>query len=262
MKMKLMTGFLLLAAAVLLAGCKIRDAKAGPDKNVKICKDTNEKIGRAYATLKLPEHLRQELPTRLSSDFQLQPMIETLDGLDVNEQFVVNYVYSYRNIGGRPIPYSQLKTLPVFKNENEFEKSKSFPFTYGIESDGSESGFVQLAMLNVLGPNFYLYYHAGYSDETVLCNIDDVEALLDHLDLMAFGIKPDLLVKARALTLDSIDPSVRFENKNEDVTVQLLLFSKWKGFFRREITFTRSFPHRITKQQDTLLIPYDCGVVY
>lgn len=262
--MKIKISHLLVCFAVLMAisACKIRDANAGPDKTVKICKNTNEVINDAYGGLTIPDHLRQMDPVKYPDDFKIDSVISALTTLQVNEAFLVDYVYEYRGVGARPLLYSLPISKKVFKSENEYDNGKPLPFTYGIETDGTELGFLQLAMFDSLGPGFYLYWHAGYNDEAVLCDIDDVEATLDELDRMDFGMKPNLVQKAMALTIPNIEPTISFDDKSDQVSVSMLMFTKWGGFYRRTYTFKEGFPHKILNKQDQFLIEYDCGVKF
>ncbi len=248
------------AAALLISGCKIRDANAGPDRLVNACKDTSERYMRVYGNQKLPEHLRSDTPVRLSSDFDLGNFINGFEYLDVNEQFKVNYVYMYRNSYGRPLLYTVTKGTEEFKTEKEYSEGQPLPFTYGIEADGTDKGFLQLAMTQLLGPNFYLYFRSNEQDTTVLCDIDDIERLLDDLDQRDdVAVKPDMLFKARALTIDAIEPVVRFDKKNNQVMVSVLTFTKWGGFYRQTLTYGVGFPHRSISITAKQVIAYDAG---
>jgi hypothetical protein len=262
MKKTVAVSLIIALFAVVLSGCKIRDAKAGPDKLVRMCKNSNELFTTTYSKLKIPDNLRQFAPVKSPEDFNVGKFILSLTTLEVNEGFLVDYVYQYRGIGAQPLLYSLPISQKPFTNEKEFETGKPLDFTYGIETDGTELGFLQLAMFNALGPNFYLYWHAGINDDVVLCDIDDVEAVLDNLDQMEFGKKPDLLQKARALTIPDIEPKVKFIEKDRQVKVSMLMFTKWGGFFRRTYTFEQGFPHKILDMIDTPLINYDCGIKF
>ena len=252
---------LLMVASLLISGCKIRDANAGPDRLVKACKDTSERFRRVYGNQKLPEHLRSDTPVRFSSDFNLQDFLHGFEYIDVNERFKINYVYMYRNSYGRPLLYTVTKGTEEYKTEKEFSDGEPLPFTYGIETDGSDKGFLQLAMAQVLAPNFYLYFRSNEQDMIVLCDIDDIEVLLDELDQRDDVVnKPDLLVKARALTIDAIDPVVRFDKKNNQAVVSMLTFTKWGGFYRQTLTYGVGFPHRSVSITAKQVIAYDAGI--
>lgn len=253
---------LLVAISMILSGCKIRDANAGPDRNVKTCKDTNRRFKRAYEALKLPDHLRQEEPTRLPTDFELRRFLDMFDGLKVNESYLVDYVYSYRNIGGKPLLYSLYGSKVPYKTEKEYEAGKPLPFTMALETDDTARGYLELAMVDLLAPNFYLYFHAIENDDVVLCNIDDIENLLDDLESIENITQPNMLVQARALTMDRIEPTVVIDAEAKKATITLLSFSKWGGFYRHTYVFDTVFPHERLEHKKELLIEYDSEFRY
>ena len=254
---------LLLAAIVLLlSACKIRDANAGPDRLVKACKDTKMRFEKSYSQIKLPDHLRRENPVRLSSDFEIQPFLEGFEGIKVNENYKIDYVYQYRNLGGRPLLYALYGKGLAYRTEKEFESGKTVNFTNALETDGSAKGFLQLAMIDQLAPNFYLYFQGVKQDDVVLCNIDDIEKVLDNLDRMDNITKPNTIVVARALTMDNIEPSVTIDEKKHEVTTSFTTFTKWGGFYRTTLVFSTYFPHKLISTKKQLLIGYDCGIVF
>ena len=60
----------------------------------------------------------------------------------------------------------------------------------------------------------------------------------------------------------NIEPTISFDDKSDQVSVSMLMFTKWGGFYRRTYTFKEGFPHKILNKQDQFLIEYDCGVKF
>jgi hypothetical protein len=57
-----------------------------------------------------------------------------------------------------------------------------------------------------------------------------------------------------------LDVTPRVVIKGNKVRVQVLVFTKWGGFYNRIYTIDRNFPHKMI-ENDIQLVPYNCGVV-
>jgi hypothetical protein len=60
--------------------------------------------------------------------------------------------------------------------------------------------------------------------------------------------------------MKNIEPSVSLTN--DSAVVQVIIFTKWGGFYRYTYTISRSFPHTIKDVYQDNLVPYDCGVMF
>jgi|GEM_PF-3740020 len=247
---------LLIAAMISIAGCKITSVAEGQDKSVRVCRNTTKVILNSYAELQIPDNLKSDHPIRKETDFQLGSIVEKLDFLKVNEQFQVDYVYTYRNSMGMPLVYSLPASEKRFENEDEYKKGKSLAFTYALETDFSEWGFLQLAILEELGGQFYQYYQAEYDDVRVICEIDDIENLIDDLDSDGVHQPFNWWQKMRALTISETDPLIFIDKPGGSVIVSMLVFDHEVGILRRTYTYTYSFPHKLLKTEDKLIVGY------
>jgi hypothetical protein len=123
--------------------------------------------------------------------------------------------------------------------------------------DGTPQGFFQLALLRIMGGQFYLSWHANYNDHTVVCDKENALALLR--DQYWEQQVPDQGIMDNASRIDYA-PSV--ELNDTSATVSLVTFSKWGGFLQRNMTFARSFPHVMQNESDRVLIEYNCGIAF
>ncbi len=107
-------------------------------------------------------------------------------------------------------------------------------------------GFVQLAILDVVGEQFYLAWHCRYNDCTPVCSVDQLRTL--PLD------------KSRAVARIDPVPVVVFSDKT--VRVDMLVFTKWGGLRKEKRVFTRVSPHTLISKTVTTVVRYDCGILF
>ena len=100
-----------------------------------------------------------------------------------------------------------------------------------------------------MGGQFHLWWHANYNDLRVICDRNE-------LDTPYYERLPDKILQA-AKSLD-FNPRVSFVGDSVEVT--LIAFTKWGGFLQKCFIFNRNFPHRITSENEKILIEYNCGI--
>lgn len=239
-----------------LSGCKITSAVEGQDKSVRVCKNTTKLILSTYKDLQIPDHLRTDHPTKDRGDFELASLVGEMDHVTVNEGFQVDYVYTYRNAMGRPLVYSLPRAQKVFNTEDEFKAGKPLRLTYALETTDQRWGFLQLAILEELGDQFYQYYTAEYDDNRIICDIDDIELLIDQLASSEVHSPMDWWQKMRALTISETDPIVNIYSTANTVEVSLLLFDSQTGIVRRTYVYSYLFPHELLETIDEVIVGY------
>lgn len=256
MKRQITFFMLSIVILVVLSGCKITSAVEGQDKSVRVCRNTTKLILSTYQNLKIPDHFRSEHPIKKDGDFEIGSLVKELDFVKINEGFQVDYVYSYRNAMGRPLVYSLPAAKPNFENEDEYKEGKPLSFTYGIESIDQKWGFLQLAILEELGGQFYQYFTAEYDDVLILCDIDDIELLVDRLGSSEVHAPMNWWQKMRAMTISETDPLVTILRSENLVEVSMLQFSNDTGIIRRTYSYSYSFPHVLKEVKDELIVEY------
>ena len=113
-------------------------------------------------------------------------------------------------------------------------------------------------VLNILGPQFYLFWHLNYNDYQFVCNPSDVQGVTANLE--DFGQPMSPLSRLRTLLLRDMAPTV--STGEQTVEVQVVVFTKWGGFLRLTFTIDRNFLHKILDVKEETLDPYDCGVMF
>jgi hypothetical protein len=189
--------------------------------------------------------------------FYVHEYFTVLTHLALEDGYVLDYVYFAPGGGdGAPYLYARPEGVPTFANYSEYEVARVENYLSHIQVDGTAEGYYELAVLNIMGGQFYLAWHFGYNDWEVVSSQERLEAIVELLN-EEYRPLTEEQVEA-ALQLD-VTPRVKFERNK--VRVQILVFTKWGGFYERVYTIDRNFPHRMI-EDDFQLIPYNCGVVF
>ena len=219
--------------------------------------------------------------------------VDPADLFDINDYFTVlthlsmepGYVLDYFLVGDDlfgdcPLIYTRKADDEPFTSYEqyfqEYENSKDLTDIYSfvgfvmgetpdsfqdkIRIDDSAEGFIEYVMLQIMGNQFYLFWHALYNDATVIFDADTVEQTLAE-SFEVFGDNgfhyEELAARAQFIKLQ---PTVRFDG--DTVIVSVVYFTKWGGFKRAIHTINRYYPHTITDVTIETLIEYECGVQF
>jgi hypothetical protein len=207
----------------------LSQARAHPSLEPAIDADGNEL--EAYWE-KLRKGPLADMPLR----FDVNRYFDSFDRLKMDDGWVLDYVYYTTQGSAHPLLYARVKTNAPLPGVAAFEKAFGnttdennvlSAYLDRVRTDGSRRGFIQLTALRLVGDQFYLYWHANYNDARILSRF----------------------------------PAWVSRSKTE-VSVSLLVFSKWGGVARYKVRFNRSFPHKLLAEQCDTLIPYNCGIRY
>jgi len=222
----------------------------------------------------------QEAPGRLTKDFP--PEQRDLDGLKLPEDFDVgryfdhldhlhmapgaslDWVYAKWQNGGFPILYGRSVTAPPYRyfadlpltERDEKGRSPWFPplsYLEKVETDGTQEGFVQLAVLAVVGGQFYQVWHAHYNDLVPICSRRQMLRLLWKDGRLPWK------TRLRA-AIQRVTPRVSLSDT--EARVDLLTFTQWGGFQRQRFVFSRQAPHILRSRKTETVVAYDCGVLF
>ena len=125
-----------------------------------------------------------------------------------------------------------------------------------LQVDGTAEGYYELALLSVMGGQFYLAWHFQYNDWEVVSSRERLEAIIEWLNEKYRPLTEEQV--EAVLQLDAT-PRVKFERNK--VRVRVLVFTKWGGFYERVYTIERNFPHQVI-DYEIELIPYNCGKMF
>jgi len=207
----------------------------------------------------MPQHLAQDNAERSPDDFDVNRYFTVLRHLAMEENHALDYVYDYQGIGGRPVLYARKAGAQPYltmaqRQAAEPEAGAEAYLSY-VRTDGSAEGFFELMVLRIMGPQFYLYWHAAYNDDRLLCDASARDNLLAGTLLAGVELPDEVAAAARRL---DVTPQVEFSDST--VTVRVTTFSQWSGFERVTCAFGRAFPHTPRETRSEVLVAYDCGI--
>jgi len=252
--------------------CLIVASCSSDSDNIDSFQDTVDSFSALTQHLSVPDHFLDGDFTRMESDFDVNIYFTVLDHLSMEPGYVLDYVYRLDHLGGGPVIYARTSDqLPYARYEDFLDAIQGLyqptyePSWYGADYlehvvvDDTAEGYFQLAVLYVLGDQFYLYWHANYNDYMIVCNQDGLDAVWDSVDASFGGENVTFGLRQKARGLD-LEPTV--ELKEDVAVVRFVTFTKWGGFSEVVYTISREFPHRIVDWEGEILLEYDCGVVF
>ncbi len=150
-------------------------------------------------------------------------------------------------MGGEPSLYAAPIGRQEIGNPSSALKGLGVPSSVleHIIADGTPDSYFELAILQIMGDEFYIFWHALPGKDVVpVCGKETLENLLTPLGVAWI----------RILGVE-IEPNVILEN--DTATVSLLTFSDWRGFTRRTFIYKRNFPHDLIEQETKYLLCYN-----
>jgi hypothetical protein len=216
---------------------------------------TVDELSVLQDNLKIPEHFMEENAARTGEEFDVNEYFDILDHLSMESGYVLDYVYCYDGMGGFPRLYARLEDQPQLLKCGDFRGDRG-DYLAHIQTDDTEEGFFQFILLQVVAGQFYLYWHAGYYDDAVICDRDTIDSIVSA----ERGCEPFSARQKREAR--AIDPAPIVEMGDEVVTVKIVTFSKWSGFTQETYEIDRSFPHAIRDSSSEVLVEYECGIVF
>jgi hypothetical protein len=213
----------------------------------------------------VPDRLVSGLPATLDgSEFDVEEYFAVFEHIDAEPGFVLDYVYRSAPDRGYPVLYVHRADEPGYATWDELEAATGIEATDDGEYlsyldqiyvvDGTPKGFFELAVLRVMGAQFYLHWHAQADDELVVVTGERLEEVLAPV---AAQMGADALEAARAADLT---PEITFEG--DLATVGITTFTRWGGLQRRTLSMERMFPQRILEEQVEIVAPCDCGITF
>jgi hypothetical protein len=253
---------LFLVALWMAAPAAAQDDSPPPDLST-VCRDAVTGMAALTADLGWPDHLMQDNAVKTADDFDVNAYFTVLDHLAVEDGYFLDYVYHYDFMGGYPVLYTMPDDQPPLRSFDAYSASLTSPeraqpsYLDHIVIDDTAEGYVQMVVLDVMGAQFYLHWHAGYNDWQVICDGDMLDTLLTSDGDFGSPIPDDVQQQARQL---DVTPTVKLD---EDVArVEVIGFTKWGGFYRVTFTISRTYPREVYDSGGENLIEYNCGVMF
>jgi hypothetical protein len=249
---KLMPLVIGMCVLLLSVACRSISRSAPPTAD---CQSTVDGLSALQSDLEIPEHFENENAARTGEEFDVNEYFVVLDHLSMEPGYVLDYVYCYDGMGGYPRPYARPEDQPRYVTCGDFRGDRD-DYLAHVRTDDTEEGFFQFVLLHVVGGQFYLYWHAGYYNDAVICDRETVDSIVS----VDGGCDPFSAQQRRAAR--AIAPAPVVDLGDETVTVEIVTFSKWGGFSQETYEIERGFPYAILDRDSEVLVEYNCGIVF
>lgn len=231
---------------------------------------------RALRPTEIPDHFADS-DSKQPGDFDVNSFFSIFQHVKMEPGYTLDYYYwGQKYDDGRPFIYARKsEDRPLTTNEGEnildgrdweniddfvalAEGENSNTTDNKIRIDGTADGYVEYVILQIMGDQFYLSWHANYNDATAIC---EKESLRETIDSSCEGIyaPPD---DAFLIEAEKIDFQPKVIYKDKTVIVDIIIFTKWGGLIRESYTISRKYPHEIIDVKDEILVEYHCGVMF
>ena len=176
-----------------------------------------------------------------------------LKHISMEPGYSLEYIYVIdRDVGGYAMGGEpSLCALPTGEqatgNSSSGLKSSGVPSNVleHLMTDGTPDSYFELAILHILGNEFYIFWHALPGKDVVpIGGKNTLENLLTPLGIAWIRIFGP-----------AVEPTVVLES--DTVTVSLMTFSDWRGIARRTFVFRRNFPHVLVVEKAKYLLCYN-----
>jgi len=236
------------------------------------CRRVIDGLHTLKAGLGLPEHYTAENPFRQATDFNPNKYFQVFKHLKIKPGYTLDYVYFQDELGGKPLLYARKANAVPFRTYEEFLKSYGeemsgersyaqlthvFDYLEQIQIDKTPESYYEFVVLAFLGDQFYLQWHGLYHDEKILCEPSDTQYVDE--DMKGFKLEFPKDVKNN---IAKIDFESRILINDNRVSVRIVAFTKWGGFWENIYVMEKENPMNIKDIQSNTLLKYDCGISF
>jgi hypothetical protein len=208
----------------------------------------------------IPQHL-MDTGIKTGDEFDANKYFSVLNHVSLQEGYMLDYVYPVDFLGSSPMLYARPEDQPSYTSMEDIPENTELPdFRDHLVVDNTEQGYFEYVAMDIMAGQFYLVWHANYNDTQIVCNASEVNDIISTVNSSDFGYKLDLAQQIKARTMNNIEPLVNLTD--DSATVQVVIFTKWGGFYRLTYEISRSFPYTKIDVKEENLVPYDCGVMF
>jgi hypothetical protein len=207
----------------------------------------------------IPQNLLTDTPVETGAEFDPNQYFTALPRLSMEPGHTLDYVYTYDGMGGYPTMYAREDVWAPFLSSADLRPGLDNYLNHVIVEDTPE-GYLQYAILAASAEQFYLFWHANYNDQQIVCTKQALKDIVKSLNSYDFGVPITAAERRQALAISSVSPVVTLTEQT--ATVELVTFTRWGGFYRTTFTIDRTFPHFIVDVQQEQLASYNCGISF
>lgn len=188
-------------------------------------------------------------------------VFEILDQIQMEEGWVLDYVYHADGMGSYPVLYARKDIQDPYENKEQLLAAEGPCPDYlsHIRPNGTPLSYLQLVLLDISGGQFYLGWHANYNDTIPVSTREGLEDILTKLRDDEFGVAmtPFEVIKAR-----NLDVAPRVKQLNDQIFIRYVTFTKWGGFIEWNLELNSDDPSFWQLDEGKVLLPYDCGIMF
>ncbi|MFD2564786.1 hypothetical protein [Aquimarina rubra] len=122
----------------------------------------------------------------------------------------------------------------------------------------SDSGYFQFLIFALLGDNYCQFWHSNYGQLDLITSKERIKELTELED--DFYYKFSSKEKSQALSIDPL-PEIKIHHK-DSVSIRIVTLGPWDGFIERKFSITKKWPHILKEYKKTVLMEYDCGIMF
>jgi len=202
-----------------------------------------------------------ETGVKQGDEFDVNEYFDVLTHISMQDGYSLDYVYQVDSLGAYPILYARPVDQPAYVSTKDIPAGLDFSdYLSHISIENVEQGYFEFVAMNIMAGQFYLAWHANYNDIEIVCDDGDVDAIIADISDGSFGVPLDISQQVKARSMRNIEPLVKL--MGDTALVEVIVFTKWGGFYRYTYTISRSFPHTIIDVKTENLVPYDCGIAF
>ena len=210
-------------------------------------------------SVEAPQSL-METGVKQGSEFDANDYFKVLSHVSMQDGYALDYVYQVDGLGSFPMLYARPIGQPPYALITDVPEGMELGnFRDRLNIQDVERGYFEYAVMDVMANQFYLVWHANYNDAEIVCNREAADALVEGINAGDFGMHFDLKQQAQVRAMTNIEPAVTLTP--DRAIVEMVVFTKWGGFFRRTYTIDRSFPHAVDMKEENL-VDYQCGIMF
>jgi hypothetical protein len=202
---------------------------------------------------------------------------EILDHIHLPKNYVFDYIYYFDVMTGIPFIYARHFNSEAYNSIGSFPNWQKYlynfhiedtidrPFLQFVELDQSALSYFQLALLALYCDHFFLFWHSGYRDETIVCSKND---LLKLLDLNAIQIEALLDSSFSSKFKNFGDNTSQIDLKPYVVLaknvayISFYYFTCWGGLYKVDWIVSRLYPHKEINFSKQKIINFESSVLY
>jgi hypothetical protein len=217
---------------------------------------------------------------KMGGEFNVNDYFPVFKHLSMEKGYVLDYVYANDGSGGLPVLFTRAKEQVPFSIFEEYAAAASsvtrptddlslvwmvqekqdgvFSFGNKLTIQDSNEGYFEYTVLQIIGSQFYLFWHADYNDARIVCVPEELENVFKEIDDSKYApVDGNFITSAQSLDLRPV-----VEVTGDIVTVKVVVFSKWGGFSQYIFNINRAAPHSVTGYKKEPLLEYQCGLVF